>query len=90
MTVSAALLRPAVLDDAKTIFAWRNLPEIVALSSEKKVVGWDEHLAWFSKCTSAPDAHRIFLVLEDGRAIGAVRFDRSGASTAAIAPDDRQ
>lgn len=83
-SVSAALLRPAVPDDARTIFAWRNLPEIVALSSEKKVVGWDEHLAWFSKCLSAPDTHRILLVVEDGREIGAVRFDRSDASTAAI------
>lgn len=68
-------LRPAEMGDAALVFAWRNLPEIVALGTSQRSVTWDEHLRWFEETVRG--SHRaLFLIIEGEQPIGIVRFDR--------------
>jgi perosamine synthetase len=59
------------------VFAWRNLPEIVAAGEMQKPVGWEEHEAWFHQIVEGRD-HLLLIVLLDEKPIGQVRFDRAG------------
>jgi len=68
-------LRKAIPEDCKTIFVWRNIPAIVALSRSGKTVTWEEHCRWFQSILSRDDS-LLFIVSLKGTPIGQVRFDR--------------
>jgi perosamine synthetase len=68
-------LRMATMDDAKMVFSWRNMPEIIAMGTTRRPVQWDEHLSWFQKVVRG-DQHLFFIVLLGQQAIGQVRLDR--------------
>jgi perosamine synthetase len=85
MTETAELLslRPGNAQDAEIIFAWRNMPEIVALGSSQRSVDWDEHQRWLQQ--TLHDGHRLLLiVMLDGKPIGQVRFDCEGSDSAVV------
>ena len=71
---SSLLLRRATRDDAKMVFDWRNLPEIVALGTSRRPVDWNQHVDWFSQVVTGRD-HLLLIVLLDRVPIGQVRFD---------------
>lgn len=67
--------RPATLDDAHTLFAWRNDPVTRAASRNQEPVAWQDHLRWLTGSLDNPD--RRLLVCEDsGVRIGTARWDR--------------
>ncbi len=70
-------LRFARSEDKKTLFRWRNIEEIVALSSSRRHVTWDEHSAWFDQALMG-DRCIILIVEAKGEPIGLVRFDSRG------------
>lgn len=82
---AATQLRKVTPDDRELIFGWRNLPEIVALSSSRRTVTATEHAAWFTAALADPA--RLLLVIEaDGEPVGHVRIDGEigGAATVSI------
>ena len=81
----AVHLRPCVETDAEALYVLRNNPELIALSTRKITVTWNEHLAWLRACLAAPQEHRIFLLeTEKTETIGMIRFDRDNEVTARI------
>ena len=46
-------LRLATLKDREKVFAWRNDPWIISLSSSRRGVEWDEHCGWFDRVSNA-------------------------------------
>lgn len=70
-------LRPATLDDAGLLLAWRNEPSTRAASHDGSPIGIDQHLRWLE--ASLADASRELYIAEcDGVAVGTVRTDRDG------------
>lgn len=76
-------LRPALLQDAKLIFGWRNNPFLVARSSSQRTVEWNEHIRWFQSVLASP-GHRIYIILLDDLPIGQIRFDETTARRCVI------
>ena len=77
-------LVPVTQDDAARIFAWRNDPWLVSLSSSRRPVAWEEHQAWLERLLAGGDS--LFFIIEAPTAagrggVGTVRLDRR---------DDRQ
>ena len=69
--------RPATVDDAQTLHAWRNSPSVRAMSHSQETIDHAAHVQWLQ--TTLADADRCLLVASDGdQAIGVVRFDRRG------------
>jgi RimJ/RimL family protein N-acetyltransferase len=68
--------REALIEDEKLIFQWRNIDEIIALSSSQLPVSWNEHINWFREALSNPNK-LILIIVEDSKPIGQVRFDKS-------------
>lgn len=73
-TAGVVRLRPAVAEDAATVFGWRNLPFIVALGSTQREVTWEEHLSWFVASVRGT-ARSLFVIEVDGEPAGQLRFD---------------
>jgi perosamine synthetase len=68
------VLRTATIADARMIFEWRNMPEIVALGKSQRAVGWEEHSNWFQSALK-DDQHLLLIVQLAKQPIGQVRFD---------------
>lgn len=68
-------LRPATLDDADRLLEWRNDPETVEASLTGRKVEPDEHRAWLELVLAEP-GERLYVIEEDGRAVGQVRLQR--------------
>ena len=70
-------LRPATLDDAQRLLAWRNDPQTRASSFDERVVTPDEHRAWLQAVFADPN--RLLLVaVEAGTPVGTIRADAQG------------
>jgi RimJ/RimL family protein N-acetyltransferase len=67
-------LRPVSGDDCDLLFHWRNLPEIVNLSSSRAEVSRSEHERWFKNALQNPNFH-FFIILENEIPIGQVLFE---------------
>jgi len=67
-------LRRIRSEDKKTLFQWRNLDEIVALSSTRRHITWEEHCLWFNKALEGSRC-MVFLVEANSKPVGLVRFD---------------
>ncbi len=76
-------LRPAVPEDAATVFRWRNDPFIVARGSSQRAVTWEEHAKWFG-ATFRENTRKMFIILLDEEPAGQVRFDRQGEAEAVV------
>lgn len=70
-------LRPAELDDLGTVFAMRNLLEIVRWTESGREVTMDEHRTWFTS-RMALDDNRLFIVEVEGTPAGAIDLARRG------------
>jgi hypothetical protein len=64
------VLRPAVDADRDTVLAWRNHPEVRAVSLTTHVIAAAEHAAWWEAAMADPDRH--ILIFDDR---GVVIFD---------------
>lgn len=71
MTLS---LRPAALDDAQRIFAWRNSEEVRRVSLTEREIEWGEHLSWLRGVLANPERH-LLIAEQDGVPVGVLRFD---------------
>ena len=81
---SALSIRPALLTDREAIFEWRNMKQIVALSSNKEVVDWDEHREWYKSALGSPHSIKMYVIESAGQDIGLVRFNAISSFTARI------
>ncbi len=77
-------LERASSKDAKMIFSWRNLPEIIALGTTQKPILWKEHLPWFKKILRGRKSHLLLIILKNKKPIGQVRFDKLNNSTLVV------
>src|SRR5262245_10571842 len=68
-------LRRATIEDAEMVFAWRNLPAIIALGTTRRAVEREEHYTWF-QLTIEGNSRLLFVVLLNEEPVGQVRFDR--------------
>jgi RimJ/RimL family protein N-acetyltransferase len=80
----APLLRLAEAADGSRVFAWRNDPWIVSLSTSRQTVTPEEHAAWFPSALDRA-RHLLFIIhAEDGEPAGTLRLDRNGEETAVL------
>jgi RimJ/RimL family protein N-acetyltransferase len=70
-------LRPAARADAERLFAWRNDPSIVAWSTSRRSVGWEEHVSWLERALDDPD-RLLLVIVADGQDAGQLRLERTG------------
>src|SRR5437763_782727 len=77
-------LRLATLKDREKVFAWRNDPWIISLSSSRRGVEWDEHCGWFDRVSNRQDHLLHVIEFEPGCGAGVVRIDREDGATASI------
>jgi UDP-2,4-diacetamido-2,4,6-trideoxy-beta-L-altropyranose hydrolase len=69
-------VRPAVVDDARNLFEWRNHPSIRQVSRSNAALEWSAHNRWLGAILTDPG--RVLLIGETaGRPVGVVRFDVS-------------
>ena len=83
--------RPATREDSELLLAWRNDPEVRAVSRSTAAISAADHEAWLSKTLG--DAARTLLVAGDPeRPVGSVRFDeqpRGAEISVVVAPNRR-
>ena len=70
-------LRPAEANDLGSVFAIRNLLEIVRWTESGREVTMDEHRVWFAS-RLAKDTSRLFLIEVDGTPAGALDLAHRG------------
>lgn len=71
-------LRPAVNDDARSVWRWRNDPDTRAASFDPRPIEYVDHEPWFTARLGDEDT-RIFIILDPNRiGVGYVRFDLEG------------
>lgn len=84
-------LRPATVEDARVLHAWRNDPVTRASSLQADPVAWDDHVAWLRAVLA--DADRRLYIAEDERGpLGTVRLDLDTAIpeiSITVAPERR-
>ena len=69
-------LRSATMDDAATMFKWRNDESAWREFRNARPVEWDEHKEWVAKTLRGEIPGRILMVVEyDGQQIGVVRSE---------------
>lgn len=67
-------LRKADCSDEKSLFEWRNHPEIRAVSFNKSEILWQQHQDWFNALLL--DSNRVLLIGEyKNQSVGVVRLD---------------
>ncbi|MCW3023636.1 MAG: putative dehydrogenase [Conexibacter sp.] len=76
-------LRPAGLEDAERLRAWRNEPATVAASLTAAEVDEAEHRVWLSRVLAAGD-RTLWIVEDSGRPAGSVRLDLVGDGSAEV------
>jgi UDP-2,4-diacetamido-2,4,6-trideoxy-beta-L-altropyranose hydrolase len=85
-------LRKASMEDAETLWLWRNDPATRMQSRNSEPVGWADHLQWLSFTLADPMRH-LFIADRDGLPVAVIRFDpaEGGANEVSItvAPDER-
>jgi RimJ/RimL family protein N-acetyltransferase len=72
------------LEDLETVFGWRNSPWIVAISTSRREVTWDEHVAWFQSILDRSQHLLFILEVEPDGPVGSLRLDLRGEETADI------
>lgn len=67
-------VRLAKIGDAKSLFDWRNDPNIRAASERTKPLIWEDHISWLTHTLQSTNQH-VFIGEYDGIPIGVVRFN---------------
>lgn len=83
------MFRAATMEDAETLFRWRNDPVTRANSISQDLVPWDNHVAWLSASLKRPDRK---ILIAGFIPVGTVRFDTVGDITEmswTVAPEAR-
>jgi RimJ/RimL family protein N-acetyltransferase len=70
------ILRPATLEDAQRLHAWRNDPETCANSHNTDPVPWADHVAWLER-SLASASRQLFVAEADGVPVATCRADES-------------
>jgi len=70
-------LRLASMADAKILWEWATDPSVRANSFNPDEILWSNHLVWLQDHLESSDC-RIWILVEDGRPVGQVRYDRVG------------
>ena len=91
-------LRPATLEDAQRLFAWRNDPLTRAQSLQQQPVVWEDHLQWLQASLQNP-ARQLFIAESAGLTgqeqpltLGTVRADKTEETyelSWTVAPEER-
>lgn len=84
-------LRRAIPHDSEMLWEWRNDYETRMNSVNTDLVGWPEHIMWFSKSLAMLD-RKIFIAENNKEPVGTVRFDYYNDSVElswTIAPEHR-
>jgi UDP-2,4-diacetamido-2,4,6-trideoxy-beta-L-altropyranose hydrolase len=85
------VIRPALPEDARSVWTWRNDPAARAMSANEQAIPWEAHRAWFEARLASSDTVMLIGSVGD-EAIGVLRFDRSGDAaevSIAVAPERR-
>lgn len=69
-------VRPARAEDAELLWSWANDAAVRERSFNQAAIAWDAHLEWFSRRLASPDT-RFYLLLDDGKPVGQIRYDRA-------------
>ncbi len=70
-------LRPAVREDCRRIWLWRNDPETRRASFDSSPIPFETHEAWFQATLGSRD-RRLYVILVGGFESGVVRLDVTG------------
>jgi len=76
-------LRPAAPEDCELVFGWRNLPEIVHLSSSRREISASEHREWYNSVLIDPN-RPMFLIEVSSSPVGLIRFEINNSNEAEI------
>jgi UDP-2,4-diacetamido-2,4,6-trideoxy-beta-L-altropyranose hydrolase len=68
-------LRPATLNDAPLLHAWRNHPAVRAVSGSSEPIALESHHGWLQRVLSSPDRW-LFVAQVGDLPVGSIRFDR--------------
>jgi RimJ/RimL family protein N-acetyltransferase len=67
-------VRPASMDDARTLHDWRNDPQTRASSRTQDPVSWEDHLRWLEVSLGRED-RRLFVAFDQTGDVGTIRWD---------------
>ncbi|QPJ62158.1 MAG: GNAT family N-acetyltransferase [Candidatus Nitronauta litoralis] len=67
-------LRSAQREDCKSVFAWRNDPEVRQHIFDPAPIAWEDHEQWFNKILEASDRH-LLIGDSEGKSIGVIRIE---------------
>jgi pseudaminic acid synthase len=85
--------RPATLDEAALLLAWRNDPETRRQSVSPHVVSGAEHRAWLENALSPGTQRQLFIASAGQKDVGVVRLDQSASGaheiSITVAPEAR-
>ena len=84
MANSGLRLRPATIDDAPQLLAWRNDPEVRSVSFENNVVSLSTYQLWLQRKLDQDDCSLWIAVNRSGESIGQVRLEELGSNEATI------
>ncbi|MDB5800985.1 MAG: GCN5-like N-acetyltransferase [Rhodocyclales bacterium] len=79
----AITLRPATLQDAELLLAWRNDPHTRLSSHDTNEITLAQHLAWLNRVLNDV-ARRLFIAEEAGTPVGSVRADTEPDGTTVL------
>ena len=87
----ALVLKPASIDDAAQLLAWRNDPETRKASGSQGIVTESEHKGWLMASLARAD-RALFVVWQGDVRVGTSRLDESGPTwevSLTVAPEQR-
>ncbi len=67
-------LRPATLEDAECLYAWRNDPQTRAASHNEEEIPFQAHLDWLKAGLGNPH-RKLYIAEENSEPVGTVRAD---------------
>ncbi|MCV2401895.1 GNAT family N-acetyltransferase [Marinomonas sp. C2222] len=68
-------LRPASLEDANVLLAWRNDTETRLASHNQDIISLEQHITWLEHSLAIPDKRQLWIAEIDGVAVGTCRAD---------------
>ena len=83
-------IRPATMDDAEALFAWRNDELTREMSTTPDAVDLEGHVGWLGRRLADPDC-RFWIAETDGEPAGTIRFEGTEPATVSwtVAPGFR-